>query len=72
MKEKSNKIKDLLKSQNLRESILQVDNAKSRLWELNKKLDFDPNFKQFTDLLLTEMGLLDEQGQLKPLYEHSL
>jgi hypothetical protein len=42
------------------------------LWELNKKLDFDPNFKQFTDLLLTEMGLLDEQGQLKPLYEHSL
>ncbi len=43
----------------MRETLKRIDDAKSRLWELNNELKNNKHFEEFTELLLSEMGMLD-------------
>ena len=59
MKEKSEKIKRYLESRKLRNLLVTIDDAQSRLYELSNQMNKNPDFLKFVDCLLEEMGLMD-------------
>ena len=59
MKEKSEKIKKYLESSKLRNLLVTIDDAQSRLYELSNQMNKNPDFLKFADCLLEEMGLMD-------------
>ncbi|KAL4495081.1 hypothetical protein ABPG72_015781 [Tetrahymena utriculariae] len=61
--ESSIKIKKILQSSKLRETLLKIDNARSRLWELNNEMKTNQHFMEFTQLLLGEMDMLNKSNE---------
>ncbi|KAL4484153.1 hypothetical protein ABPG73_009351 [Tetrahymena malaccensis] len=57
------KIKKILQSSKLRETLLKIDNARSRLWELNNEMKTNQHFMEFTQLLLGEMDMLNQTNE---------
>lgn len=61
--EKNKQLVDILKSSKLRSTLTRIDDAKSRLWELNHEMKTNPHFLDFTTLLLNSMQMLNEHNE---------
>ncbi|KRX08186.1 hypothetical protein PPERSA_12341 [Pseudocohnilembus persalinus] len=53
---KNEKIVKQLQSKKLQHKLNEIDNAKSRLWQLNQDMNLDTHFLDFVDEVLTTMG----------------
>ena len=56
------KIKQMLKSSRLRETILKIDTSQDRFRDLHKEMKDNKHFYEFASALLTEMMYRDENG----------
>ena len=65
--ENSQKIRKLLKSDNLRKIIKKVDDEKSALKfkTLNQIMKEDPKINEFIEAMLSEIGFADGDGRFK-------
>lgn len=58
----NDKIKSQLQHSKLRAVIRSIDGAKNRSKALRKQMESDPDFKGFVDMLLQDLGYVNEHG----------
>eukprot|EP00347_Sterkiella_histriomuscorum_P003000 403365982 len=57
------KLKSFLSHSKLKEVIRDIDSSKNRMKRLHSQMVNDPPFMEFLDVLLNELGYIDENGQ---------
>ena len=58
----SQKLRPYLSHSKLRKIIQQIDSSRDKKKSLWKQIDFDADFRVFIDIMLKEMGYLDDNN----------